>query len=431
VPPPVPPAATAMAVAPAAPRRAIRRSDVVPLLALLLLTAAALLWLLWPGNRIFPPVAADAVDDIRAAGIVAEINASLEARLAALQAALDGAQCHADGTLLMPDGRSIEGLLPPGPGEAPGRRADADPTPILPPDPNRVQIGGAAGTAADGSAQDSGASLLEVIEDRTVMILARKDGRVSTGSGFFIAPDLVVTNFHVVTGAQPDQILVTNHSLGRVRGATVLFSEGPFSATSTDFALLRVPGVAAPHFMLHDPAVSLKLQSVIAAGYPGDVMESDVAYGALLAGDAGAVPDLTVTDGTVSTEQQLGPGTGAVVHSAPISQGSSGGPLVDMCGRVIGVNTFARQGTLRTLNFALSTPTVLAFLRKAGVSADVTTAPCQPQILRPVIARAAGAETAGTGPAVPAPIPAPQTPAPQTGAVPALPDFGAPPPSGE
>ena len=44
---------------------------------------------------------------------------------------------------MMPDGQTIEGLLPPDPDRpdgAPGSRASADPTPVLPPDATRVQV---------------------------------------------------------------------------------------------------------------------------------------------------------------------------------------------------------------------------------------------------------------------------------------------------
>ncbi|TDX33624.1 trypsin-like peptidase domain-containing protein [Rhodovulum visakhapatnamense] len=376
----------------------------VPLLVLLLIAGGALAWLLMPGTRIFPARAPDpAIDRAEAAAAVAEINASLEQRLARLQAALDGAQCRPDGTLTMPDGRTIEGLLPPEPGnpaDAPGSRAAADPRPILPPDPARVQV------PSDGASAMDLTSLLELIEARTVMVvryMADADTqpgqqvRAERGSGFFVGPDLVVTNNHVVEGAPEDRIFVTNRGLGQQYPVTVIKTAGPFGSTGRDFALLRVHGVNAPHFTLLKPDHSLKLQSVIAAGYPDDLLGD-------WRGGTDPVPDLAVTDGTVNAEQVLTQGTPAIVHSAPISQGNSGGPLVDMCGRVVGVNTFVRQGALRNLNFALSSDDLLAFLESAALTPATVTRPCQPQLLRPMVTPAtpdtpedAGAAAPSTG----------------------------------
>ena len=101
------------------------------------------------------------------------------------------------------------------------------------------------------------------------------------------------------------------------------------------------------------------------------------------AGDVSAVPELTVTDGSVNTEQALSETTNAVVHSAPISKGNSGGPLIDMCGRVVGVNTFVVQGPMRNLNFALATDDLLAFLAGTPAAPTVSGEVCEPLVARP------------------------------------------------
>ncbi len=351
-----------------------------PLAVLLVLAAATLVWLLVPGTRLFPDRPAQAIGPAEALRVAEAVNAGLGERRAALRAALDGAQCRADGTLVLPGGRTLEGLLPPRPGApdaAPGRRAAADPTPALPAPGNRVVVADAP------DAEDE--TLISVIEARTAMVLVRlASGGLSTGSGFFIAPDLFVTNHHVIAGADPANVFVISRALGRARPAEIVTSRGPFDAVGSDFALLRVPGVAAPFFPLLRPEATLKLTGVIAAGYPGDVLQGDTAFAALLRGDGAAAPDLTVTDGLVNTEQDLPGRSRLIVHSAPISRGNSGGPLVDLCGRVVGVNTFVRQGPMRSLNFALSTPDLLEFLGNAGAQTSVVTQTCQPVVLRPV-----------------------------------------------
>jgi S1-C subfamily serine protease len=360
---------------------------------LLVLFGAVLVWLLIPGTRLFPPDPVEAVGAEEAERVAQAVNAELIARRAALQAALAGAQCRADGTLVLPDGRTMEGLLPPRPGAAdaaPGSRTEGSLTPALPAPAER--------TVAPG---DDGTSLIDLIEARTVMVVAPGDP-ARTGSGFFVAPDLVVTNHHVIEAAGPGGVFVTSRSLGSLQPATVVVTRGPFHAEGVDFALLRVPGAAQPVFQVLSTDTTLKLQAVIAAGYPGDLLVSDRAFAALQAGDGRAVPDLSVTDGLVNTEQTVDVGTRLVVHSAPISVGSSGGPLIDYCGRVVGVNTFVRQGPMRNLNFALGAADLLRFLDAAGVQASVVTDVCRPVVQRPSVpAAAASADAPATPPATP------------------------------
>ncbi|WP_425092546.1 trypsin-like peptidase domain-containing protein [Tropicimonas sp. S265A] len=436
-PPPDQPGGSAPTSPPPADRRA-GPGGWIPLAVLTLLALAVLIWLLIPGVRLFPDDPGDqAISDEAAVALAQDVNRALEERLAGLQGALEGAQCRADGTLLMPDGMTIEGLLPPDPRD-PNDRAGAirpaDPTPILPPDPERIAPPG----VTEGSL-DTG-NLLALIESRTALVIAVSPSGMGLGTGFFVAPDLLVTNFHVIEGAPNDSIFVTNEALGELRGAEVLSALGPLDRTGGDFALLRVPGANSPAFDILRPTESLRLQNVIAAGYPGDLMRTDTEFAQLRNGDLSAVPALAVTDGSVSVEQTMAPRqTDVVVHSAPISTGNSGGPLIDTCGRVVGVNTFVVQGPLRNLNFALASSELLGFLQSAGALPNVVSQPCRPQVARPspppaeVAAAPAGAATATPVPALPAPTPTPEaTPVPApaqqggTSQIPALPPLQVP-----
>jgi S1-C subfamily serine protease len=337
-----------------------------------------LAWLLTPGTRLFhaaatPPIITegDALTAARA------LNQSLRERQASLETALEGAVCRADGILLLPDGRTPEGLLPPPLGVAPEKKSQVAPDALLPSSPARVLV-------PEGAAD---ASLLQVIEARTVLILAATPDGVITGSGFVVGPGLVVTNFHVIREVIEGQgkILVTNKAMGTPRAARVLKSLGPMADTGGDFALLQVEGMDLPAFSLHIPKGSLKLTNVIAAGFPGDVLALDTSFAALKSGDITAVPDLTVTDGTINTEQQLGPDTNVLMHSAPLSSGNSGGPLVDLCGRVVGVNTFVRQGPMQNRGFAIEASDLLSFLKGTTASPVPDPVPCAPVVARPQV----------------------------------------------
>ena len=357
----------------------------IPLAALLLISVAALVWLLWPGTRVMPPQPPGALlADDEALRIAREANAALESRARRLEQAIAGAVCTPEGNLVLPDGRTPEGLLPPAGGGAEGEpavgeaRADA----LVRPAPERVQVPNEARAGESGSAIENTATLLELIESRTALVLV-VGPKPATGSGFFVGPDLFVTNDHVVADAKGGgSIFVVNKRLGRVWEAKVLARLGPLPEAGGDYALLRVPGATSPFFTLRDSTETMRLQNVIAAGYPGVILETDVNFARLREGDLAAIPDLTVTDGIVNVEQTLGPTTRAIIHTARISGGNSGGPLVDGCGRVVGVNTFVRseERTQRFLNFSLASTDLLRFLDKADVRSVRASGPCAPRV---------------------------------------------------
>jgi S1-C subfamily serine protease len=114
-----------------------------------------------------------------------------------------------------------------------------------------------------------------------------------------------------------------------------------------------------------------------------------------------------VSDGIVTSEQQMPEGqTKLLFHTAPLSNGNSGGPLVDYCGSVVGVNTFVRRSELRSINIALSTADVVTFLEDTPAAwVMVQDQPCRPTIIAPRLPDAA------PNPDAAVPEPAPDQPA--------------------
>jgi hypothetical protein len=398
----VPPSRGAAGAAPEGPSR-LHPVAWVPLAVLLGLALVTLIWILWPGTRIFP--AASLFDEAEILDAQATEAAALRDRRDALRAALEGAQCRADGALVLPGNLTPEGLpvLPEG-AVQPAAPAEAAPDAPVAPRPERVEV-----PVDPADPADTG-SLLQAIEARTVLVVASSGDGLSTGSGFVVGPGLIVTNQHVIEGAGPEQIFVTNATLGRAVSAQLLKQAGPFETTGADFALLQIAETSLPAFALADPTESMKLHHVVTAGFPGDVMETDQEFQALMQGDLAAMPDLVVVDGTVNAEQQMMDGVDVLVHSAPLAQGNSGGPLVDFCGRVVGVNTFVRQGPLRTLNFALAARDLGEFL--AGTPAAVTPdqTDCSPRVAYGGAATPAAPEAAAEPAAADAAAPAETAP---------------------
>jgi S1-C subfamily serine protease len=153
----------------------------------------------------------------------------------------------------------------------------------------------------------------------SVVAIATYDNQgeaLMTGSGFFLRPGQVVTNLHVIRGAQRTEIK-TLDGKGRVfpvQGVLAVDEEG-------DLALLSVD-------LPPDRARSSELARVLP-----DEGEQIVVIGNPLKLEG------SVTDGIVSAVREV-PNVGKIIQiTAPISHGNSGSPVFNMNGQVVGVVT--------------------------------------------------------------------------------------------
>ena len=238
-----------------------------------------------------------------------------------------------------------------------------------------------AATAPAASTPSSAASaarpddLVGRLERGVVLIIAGD----KMGSGFFVRPDLIATNRHVTEGTR--EVLVAGKQVG-VISATVIASGS--SDALRDFALLRVaPQSGATPLAL--ASARRPMEPVVSAGFPGLYMSTDPSFQRLKNGDASAAADLApvLQTGVVNHLQHYEQdGVTLVVHSADIAPGNSGGPLVDACGRVLGVNTFDRSAMNGTSSirarYALGSDGLKAFLATAGIELEMRDDACQP-----------------------------------------------------
>ncbi|MEL6226704.1 MAG: serine protease [Pseudomonadota bacterium] len=198
-----------------------------------------------------------------------------------------------------------------------------------------------------------------MLEPATFLIrVALGNRRVGLGSGFLINPDHVVTNAHVAT-ANARSILVANTKIGEPIRATLVDRQYD-RARRIDFALLKLARPLPNVKPLQLTERIQKAQPVVAAGYPGFSIN-------LQNPGARRVPESVLTRGAVRVIARYGSAAfRAINHDADIDKGNSGGPLVDECGRVVGVNTYVVSNRARgvSLDFAQTTTSLLAFLKR-------------------------------------------------------------------
>jgi len=188
---------------------------------------------------------------------------------------------------------------------------------------------------------------MEDVVSASLPAVASIDTGSGRGSGFFIRPDLVVTNNHVVEG----QNSVTLRVAGAQYTARVMTT-----SAAVDLALLQVynPNPQQVTLRLGTAATARPGEEVIAIGY---------ALGAL---------SNTVTRGIVSALRQSGSVT-LIQTDAAINPGNSGGPLIGRDGIVIGVNSMGISKQVgEGLAFAIAADHAIALVNGRPVVAAQT-----------------------------------------------------------
>lgn len=191
------------------------------------------------------------------------------------------------------------------------------------------------------------------------------------GSGFAVAPDRIVTNAHVVELAAryPGNVLVgvvPSQGSKAVQGRLIAVDP------ARDLALIEVKALRLAPLTLYGGPVN-DGDALVALGYPGNV---DAAT-ARSATDFITPLSPIRSQGVFSGARQLG-GNDVLLHTASIARGNSGGPLLDRCGRVVGVNSAVTRGEDgdASFGFAIADTTLQGFLREAGQAVQTVGAPC-------------------------------------------------------
>jgi TPR repeat protein/S1-C subfamily serine protease len=176
----------------------------------------------------------------------------------------------------------------------------------------------------------------------------------STGTGFAVSEDgQIVTNHHVVADCAEVHV--------RPQGQEALAGAVMAQDIRNDLALLRAT-VRLPVAAIRDDGGIRAGDSVVAVGFP---------LPGLLASEA------NVTTGTVSALAGVGNDTRFLQMTVPVQPGNSGGPLLDLQGRVVGVvvgkldalQVASVTGDIpQNVNFAIKAGVVRNFLQAGGVA---------------------------------------------------------------
>ncbi len=198
------------------------------------------------------------------------------------------------------------------------------------------------------------AAIRDRVAASTVKVSGTACGRVLSGSGFSPAPDVVVTNAHVVAGVDRPSVLRTDGK--RIPATVVVFD------SNRDLAVLRVPGLERAALPVADPGT----------------------------GDEGAVyghprgqDDLAILPARIESkvnaqgldlygEHQIR--REVLILAAALVPGDSGGALVDVSGRVVGV-AFAVAPDKPATAYALAANELRAVLG-APRADQASTGPC-------------------------------------------------------
>lgn len=219
-----------------------------------------------------------------------------------------------------------------------------------------AQAGNQSGNQADSQtgSQPGSNGLTEKqmrdIEKATVIVLVKKyDGTHRLGSGFFINERTVVTNRHVVENAQG--IYVGNKAIGSHAARILCLSQG----VNEDFAALDAGTSTGTYLALTTRAG--RNDKVYAWGYPGIIVEKINWNG---------LPDVVSTAGEINVIRTGM--TNIIVHSAKISTGNSGGPLVNENGDVVGINSLLLDDNRGAYYISFASSDIISFLNRYSIS---------------------------------------------------------------
>lgn len=169
--------------------------------------------------------------------------------------------------------------------------------------------------------------------------IGQEERQIGAGTGFFVSADgYIISNRHVVSDIDASYTIIMNN--GERKQAQVLDRD-----TYLDIAVLKVEGSDFTYIPMGDSDTLKVGQSVIATGNALGEFSNSVSLG-IVSGLSRSITAGSQTSGRLETM------SGVIQTDASINFGNSGGPLIDLEGKVIGVNVAIAQNA-ENIGFAI------------------------------------------------------------------------------
>lgn len=160
-------------------------------------------------------------------------------------------------------------------------------------------------------------------------------GSEGSGSGFMIYPNIILTNNHVISFN--DDLRVKDYS-GNTVTTRIIATD-----TVRDLAVLEVDGLYSAQLLWRKDPIG-RLYDVYAVGFPTDGKDVSITKGIISA----------LTKDEYNNNQYI-------QTDAAINPGNSGGPLLDECGKVVGINTASLRDA-QNIGFAIRADNIEAHI---------------------------------------------------------------------
>jgi len=173
-----------------------------------------------------------------------------------------------------------------------------------------------------------GASLADLVDsviDSVVTVVVAKDGGTGFGSGFVYTDDgYIITNYHVIEGAKSIKVMCTD---GRERPAELIDGD-----ELSDVAVIRVLNLGLTPLAIGDSDTLRVGEDVIAIGTPVDTDYAGTVTKGIVSGIKRTVR-VYESSGLLEKTMEM------IQTDTTLNHGNSGGPLLNMRGEVVGINT--------------------------------------------------------------------------------------------